>query len=58
MAEKAKKFAATGAEIYHGNLSEDRKEHHLFNLKFIQVWSFSENETDTFYFCFDLICGW
>jgi hypothetical protein len=28
MAEKAKEFAATGSEIYHGNLAEGAKEHH------------------------------
>ena len=28
MAEKSKEFAATGSEIYHGNLPEGAKEHH------------------------------
>lgn len=28
MVERAKQFAATGSEIYHGNLPEGAKEHH------------------------------
>ncbi len=34
--EKAKEFVATGSGIYHGNLSDEAKEHNQSNLKGIR----------------------